>query len=174
MAKSEFEKLSGLKKGKKIGSGVYGGVYEIVGKPKLVVKQQKVVYFRREVPLSIIMSRKKIIPKVHNVFQGNKYGYIVQERYDGTLANLMDRKVKNTPGVDKNGRPTAKTYKALQRVIKRMHSLGFLHMNLHANNVAPNHSFSIFGDRVGKACGQGQGLFAGRMHEPVVECTNPR
>ena len=72
MSQSEFERLSGLKKGKQLGSGIHGKVYAIKNKPRLVVKQQSRKYFRREVPFSILLSRKSVIPKLRGVYQGKK------------------------------------------------------------------------------------------------------
>ena len=94
MTKREFEKLSGLKINKKIGSGVYGRVYSIKGNPKLVVKVQKLWDYLRESPASIYLSNKNVIPKVRGLYKGKKEGYILQERYDGTLYDIINKKTK--------------------------------------------------------------------------------
>ena len=135
MTKSEFEQLSGLKKGKKIGTGAYGRVYEIVNKPKLVVKEQKLISFKREYPFFILLSRKKISPKLHDVFQGKKLGYMIMEKYNGTLRNLADGKLGKIKGIMPDGRLNPSSLKSLKSVVRKLHQSGILHMNLHRDNI---------------------------------------
>ena len=128
MAISEFEKLSGLKKGKIIGSGVYGKVYEIKGKPGLVVKQQPRKYFRREAPMIIKFSRYNITPRIRDLIQGKRLGYIIQDRYNGTLGNIINGNVKNT-------KLKQKDRQQIKKLVQKMHARKLLHMNLHADNI---------------------------------------
>ena len=121
----EFQKLTGLKKDKKIGSGVYGKVYTIKDKPNLVVKVQPRKYFRREAPLMVHLSRKGVTPKLKGLYQGSKMGYIIQERYNGVLGNIVNGRVKNLPGMTKDGDMNAQSRKSLRDVVKKCIEVAF-------------------------------------------------
>ena len=131
----EFEKLSGLKFNKLIGSGVYGKVYSIKEDPKLVVKVQGLWDHLQELPTSVYLSNKNVIPKVRNIYKGNKDGYIVQDRYDGTLYDIINKKTKNLPGVSKDGNLNKKGRRSLRNAIKKLHHSGVIHLNLHRDNI---------------------------------------
>ena len=128
MAISEFKKLSGLQKGKKVGSGVYGKVYEIKGKPGLVVKQQPRKYFRQEAPMIMKFSRYNLTPRIRGLIQGKRQGYIIQDKYNGTLGNIINGNVKNTTLKHKDR-------KQIKKLVQKMHARKLLHMNLHADNI---------------------------------------
>ena len=135
MLKSEFEKISGYQKGKKIGSGVAGAVYEIKGNPKLAVKEQPIRLFKRELPPAIYLSNKNVIPKIHGIYQGKRKGYMLQDRYDGTLRNIIKKKVKSTTGVTKDGDLNKISRRKLRTVVRKMHKAGVVHLNLHTDNI---------------------------------------
>jgi len=128
----EFEKLSGLKKGRKLGTGVRGTVYSIRDNPKLVVKQQPLRHHHREVPIALYLSKKRVIPKVYDVYDGRRNGYIVQERYDGTLGNIMDRKKRS---ISRTGNLSLKNQVRLKNAVHRFHRTGVIHLNMHADNI---------------------------------------
>ena len=135
MITDEFELLSGLKKGRLVGSGVYGDVYEIKGKSGIVVKEQKVPHHNKELSFLKMFSRKNISPKLYGAYRGKEYGYLVMEKYTGKLGNILNGPVRNLPGMTKDGNFNAKTRKKLRDIIKKMHKTGVLHMNLHVDNI---------------------------------------
>ena len=135
MLKREFEKLSGYKKSKKIGSGVAGTVYAIKGNPKLIVKEQPINLFKRELPPAIYLSKINVLPKIRGVYQSKRKGYIIQDRYDGTLRDIIKKKVKNTSGVTKDGDLNKNSRRKLRTVIRKMHKAGVVHLNLHTDNI---------------------------------------
>ena len=127
MFRKEFTKLSpGYTIGKKLGSGVSGDVYKIKENPDMIVKVQPLVYFYHEVPILVKMSRKGISPKVRGIYTGKTNGYIVMDRFDGTLMNLIKKK---------DSKISKLSMKRLTAIIKKMHRSGILHMNLHAGNI---------------------------------------
>ena len=135
MLKNEFEKLSGYQKGKKIGSGVAGVVYTIKGNPKLAVKEQSINLFKRELPPAIYLSKINVSPKIRGIYQGKRKGYIIQDRYDGTLRNIIKKKVKITTGVTKDGDLNKKSRRNLRTIVHKMHKAGVVHLNLHTDNI---------------------------------------
>lgn len=130
-----MQKLCGIRKGKKIGSGVYGKVYISRDNPKLIIKEQKLSSFRRELIPALFLSKKNVIPKIKKVCATSNKGYIVQERYDGTLRDIIKKKVKGITGVTKDGDLTKASRQKLRAIIRKMHDVGVVHLNLHTDNI---------------------------------------
>lgn len=116
-----------------IGKGVYGSVADacLHSNCKFVVKMTDIAYrpkrkaFVREVKLSVPMGKLGISPKVHDYFMCMNAGFIIMEKWDGSLKTLLQGNYY-LPNEQK---------KQIAELVKRMHSYGIIHNDLHADNI---------------------------------------
>ena len=102
-----------------------------------------------EIYINMVMSNNGIAPKVYDYAMKNKKGYIVMDKYDGTLTDLLHRYQYDKTIDFKSIKEILKNY------IKKMHDLGIVHRDLSSNNIVYktdgsiaiiDYEFSIYSD----------------------------
>ena len=80
--------------------------------------------FIREALISSIASRKKIGPKIYDIYTCLNFGYIIMDRWDGSIKNLITKNLITT-----------ERFKKILDTIKNMHNIGIIHNDLHIGNI---------------------------------------
>lgn len=115
----------------KINKSVYGSVSEVCDNKdncnyvlKLIPLKSKQYFetFLREALILPIMYKNGIGPKVYDIFICLNSGYIIMEKYDGTIKSMI-KEVENTYFHD------------ICTLIQKMHSIGIIHNDLHTGNI---------------------------------------
>jgi serine/threonine protein kinase len=112
--------------------GVYGSISEVCLKSdcKYIVKLIPLAYenvyktFLREALISPIMAKYGIGPKVYDIFICLNAGYIVMEKWDGSIRKLMG-----------NNKFTDEHLEIISNLIVKMHDKGVIHNDLHTANI---------------------------------------
>lgn len=125
---------------KRIGAGSYGKVYKAISPSlsnnevavKLVdLKDTEFNEFQREYGLTSFLAEHGVGPSIINGWrikgEGNDVGVIVSDLWDTTLGEFMDNSGKRT--VPKN------VVNDIEKDLTTMHRLGFVHLDLHEDNV---------------------------------------
>ena len=115
----------------KINKSVYGSVSELCDKNnncKYVVKliplksKQYFETFLREALIAPIMYKNGIGPKIYDMFICLNAGYIIMEKYEGTIRNIIQDVYENN-------------INTICTLIRKMHSIGIIHNDLHTGNI---------------------------------------
>lgn len=123
---------------KRIGAGSFGKVYKAISPSntevavKLVdLKDTKFSEFQREYGLTSFLAENGVGPRIfdgwHIKSNGNDVGVIVSDLWDTTLGDFMDKSDKKTV--------PQKAIKDIEKELDMMHRLGFVHLDLHEDNV---------------------------------------
>lgn len=127
---------SKYKKGKKLGAGYFGEVEIVkIGKRELVQKKIPLpsnIYTARNIIKEIKYLKKlkgsKIVPNYYDSYMTNSEIYIVMEKLNcGTLNEYM--KKNNIEKLPK------KDIHEIKSLISKLHKKGFIHNDLHGNNI---------------------------------------
>lgn len=123
---------------KRIGAGSFGKVYKAISPSNIEVavklvdlKDTEFDEFQREYGLTSFLAERGVGPQIiggwHIKSDGNDVGVIVSDLWDTTLGDFMDKSDKRT--VPKNA------VNDIEKELTTMHRLGFVHLDLHEDNV---------------------------------------
>lgn len=109
---------------------VYGSISEVCDKNKdckyilklIPLKDNYFKTFIRESLIAPLMYKHGIGPKIYDMFICLNSGYIIMEKYDGSIRNILDIVYNN----DMDN---------LIKIIKKMHNIGVIHNDLHTGNI---------------------------------------
>ena len=123
--------------------GKYGSVSEACLKSncKYVVKLIPLAYeyifktFLREALIAPIMAENGIGPKIHDIFICMNAGYIVMDKWDGSIVKLVEGYNENINGENIRQELSYKDLKKICKLIQKMHKCNIIHNDLHTGNI---------------------------------------
>ena len=112
--------------------GVYGSISEVCLKSdcKYIVKLIPLAFekiyktFLREALIAPMMAKYGIGPKIYDIFICLNAGYIIMEKWEGSIRKLMD-----------NNKFTDNHLEIISNLIVKMHDKGVIHNDLHTANI---------------------------------------
>ena len=129
-----FQNISN-EKGNKLGEGTYGKVYNLKNTDKVIkiFKGTNSLNIENELNITTLMSKIKIGPKVYKtkqfVFNNKVYGYIIMEKMNGSLYDLLKRQnVSDSLKMD--------AIQNAQMLIDDLMQHGICHGDIHIHNIA--------------------------------------
>ena len=111
-------------------TGAYGAIAEVCQKSdckyiaKVIKLDNKNIYqtFLREALIAPMMAKHKIGPKILDIFICLNMGYIIMEKWEGTIRNIHEN-------------ITNENLNVISNLIVKMHKYGVIHNDLHTANI---------------------------------------